>query len=359
MEEEHQIPQQISTYQFRLVGDMTIKQFMQVAAGALVALIIYSSGFPGYVKWPLIVISFLAGVAFAFLPLQDRPLSKWVFLFLKSIYSPTIFVWKKTQDKPQFFQPEPTQPTARQIPVQTPLPQKTKTIAPKPQPQVTDEVKPEAKETDSPETDEQEFLTKVSKQFEAVPVVTITAEKKKTDSAKPKPTKQTGGVDIPKSQSVNVGSDSHKPKRDYLLDAFSPTTSTGTQVSPLAGQKAKATQKARFSLEAAPPISPTTENIVVGQVMDPGGKIIEGAILEIRDSYGRPVRALKTNKLGHFTIVTPLIDGAYEILTEKNGFVFEPVSLEASGKIIPPIAIWAKEAIPNPDQQPMSKTQEK
>jgi len=40
MEAEHPIPQQISAYQFRLVGDMTIKQFFQVAAGALIALLI-------------------------------------------------------------------------------------------------------------------------------------------------------------------------------------------------------------------------------------------------------------------------------------------------------------------------------
>ena len=65
MEAEHPIPQQISAYQFRLVGDMTIKQFFQVAAGALIALLIYSMAIPYYVKWPLVLISFLSGVAFA------------------------------------------------------------------------------------------------------------------------------------------------------------------------------------------------------------------------------------------------------------------------------------------------------
>ncbi|MCW4031539.1 MAG: PrgI family protein, partial [Candidatus Bathyarchaeota archaeon] len=94
-EQEHPIPQQISAYEFHLVGDMTLKQFFQVAGGALVALIFYSSALPQYVKWPAIIISFLFGVAFAFFPLQDRPLATWIGLFIKAIYSPTAYYWKR------------------------------------------------------------------------------------------------------------------------------------------------------------------------------------------------------------------------------------------------------------------------
>ena len=119
MEQTHQIPQQISSYEFKLVGDMTIKQFFQVAAGVLIAIIVYSSGIHPYIKWPVVVISFLSGIAFAFFPLQDRPLSKWVFLFIKAIYSPTIFTWKKVEPKPQIFQPESLQktPMSAQAPI--------------------------------------------------------------------------------------------------------------------------------------------------------------------------------------------------------------------------------------------------
>ncbi|MEK7120997.1 MAG: hypothetical protein AAB840_02800, partial [Patescibacteria group bacterium] len=64
-------------------------------------------------------------------------------------------------------------------------------------------------------------------------------------------------------------------------------------------------------------------------------------ILEVKDGEGRPVRALKTNRAGHFLIVTPLVSGKYQLLTEKNGFVFEPISFEANGAAIAPIAIKA------------------
>jgi len=103
-----------------------------------------------------------------------------------------------------------------------------------------------------------------------------------------------------------------------------------------------AEKPAQFSVEAAPPNPPTTPNTVTGQVLDENKGIVEGAILEIRDSLGQPVRALKSNKLGHFIVVTPLLAGKYEVLTEKDGFEFEPVTFEAHGEIIPPIAITGK-----------------
>jgi hypothetical protein len=147
MEVEHPIPQQISAYQFRLVGDMTLKQFFQVAAGALVSLVLYASGVPGYVKWPLILISFLAGVAFAFFPLQDRPLATWIGLFIKAIYSPTLFFWKKGSETRQFFQLESTPQAAAPA---------------HPTPTVPIPSKPAAqKEEVVLEKKEEEFLTKV------------------------------------------------------------------------------------------------------------------------------------------------------------------------------------------------------
>src|SRR3989344_8952348 len=103
MFEQHPVPQQISSYQFRLVGDMTLKQFFQLAAGAVVGLIIYSLPLPGFFKWPLIAVVVIGGAAFAFLPIQDRPLEQWLVAFFRSIYAPTIFVWKKSAGPDSYF----------------------------------------------------------------------------------------------------------------------------------------------------------------------------------------------------------------------------------------------------------------
>jgi len=317
MEEQHPIPQQISAYQFRLVGDMTLKQFFQVAGGALVSLLIYSSSLPAYVKWPLIVFSFLLGVALAFFPLEDRPLAKWIVLFFKAIYSPTLYSWKKAAMRPTYFQPEPEatpitppttiQETISQAKVETGI-----------------EITPELKRL---EEGEEKFLTNFAANFSLTPTPVI-PETKKRD------------VYIPFHEKIDVKLE-EKPQVIQQTPQTTTTSVIESKLTRIEGQVSQATQAAQFSAGASPS-TPTKPNIIVGQVLDSEGKIIDAAILEIRDSDGRPVRALKSNKLGHFMIVTPLIDGKYEIITEKEGYAFDVLSIDAKGEIIRPIEIRAK-----------------
>jgi hypothetical protein len=104
--EQHAVPQQISSYQFRLVGDMTLKQFFQLAGGCLVSLLFYASPLHPLIKWPFIIFFTLLGVALAFLPFEERPLEKWIIAFFRSVYSPTLFFWQKAQAAYSFFQEE-------------------------------------------------------------------------------------------------------------------------------------------------------------------------------------------------------------------------------------------------------------
>ncbi|MFA5025889.1 MAG: PrgI family protein [Candidatus Shapirobacteria bacterium] len=93
--EQHPIPQQITSYEFKLVGEMTLKQFGKAAGGVILALIINTTQLVFFIKWPLIFIFATGGLAMAFVPFQDRPLETWAAAFLKSIYSPTIYFYKK------------------------------------------------------------------------------------------------------------------------------------------------------------------------------------------------------------------------------------------------------------------------
>ena len=305
---------------------MTIKQFMQVAAGTLIALLLYTSTLPPFVKWPLVVISFLAGVALAFFPFEDRPLSKWIILFIKAIYSPTEYIWKKDAVKRVYFQPElgeipqPPTPTAGAVIPGAPLPT--------PQPGV--------EKFRNLEKAEQEFLSRVSEVFTTSPIVP------KAKPVSPIPEKEVSGkVYIPAEKPIKVEV-SEKPVTTPPPETFT-QVKVGQTVSPIIGQRAQSPHQAIFSQEASPPNPATMPNIIVGQILDKEGKIIEGAILEIKDSEGRSTRALKSNRLGHFMIVTPLENGHYEIITEKEGFAFDPISFEAKGEVILPIAIWAKQ----------------
>lgn len=87
----HPIPQNVTNFEFHLVGDMTLKQFAYLAAGVGFAFLIFTtlSTSQPLIAWPIIIISSLLGVAFAFLPIQERPLDHWVTAFFKAIFKPT------------------------------------------------------------------------------------------------------------------------------------------------------------------------------------------------------------------------------------------------------------------------------
>lgn len=337
-DKEHAIPQDISAYQFRLVGDMTIKQFMQVAAGALISLLLYSSGIPPYVKWPLIILSFLAGIALAFFPIENRPLGKWISLFLKAIYSPTIYRWQSGVQRVSLFQPEPQAKTGVNNklsqgvnPNQTiPSNQQVSKNQGQPDDSVTGEKN--KKESDTFDESEVKFLNKVDQVFAKEPA-TVNIEKLLEEKENLKK-----GLNIPQNKNVDINA-GDKPIALNQTPNYQASTQVSGGIKPLTGQNIKDAKSATFSQQAAPPAPPTKANVIVGQAIDEEGNIIDNVILEIKDSQGRPIRALKSNRLGHFMIVTPLINGSYQISSEKDGYKFESVNIEANDTIIPPIAI--------------------
>jgi hypothetical protein len=254
--------------------------------------------------------------------------------FFKSIYSPTIYRWTKRDVKPSYFAQETT------AMVVAPTPTEVAEAQPTPVNQL--------------EKKEAEFLSKVTEHFKSPAPAPKSKPKTGAEEVliptkafiyqeneiKPITSEKTKGVVIPipaapvieKSEKPEQKED--KPQADKLR--------FGTFISPMTSQTPLSSTQATFSIDSTPPLPPTKPNIVVGQVTTDNNKILENAILEIQDSEGRPARAVKSNRLGHFMIVTPLVNGDYKIITEKEGFSFEPVSFVAKGEIIPSIAIKAK-----------------
>ncbi len=103
--EQHPVPQNVTTFQFRLIGDMTLKQFGYLAGGAILAFIFYKLPFPLFLNWPLAIIFALGGFGFAFVPIEERPMDVWVLSFFKSIYSPTQYVWSRDAGQKTAGQP--------------------------------------------------------------------------------------------------------------------------------------------------------------------------------------------------------------------------------------------------------------
>lgn len=342
-EEQHPIPQDIGSYEFKLVGDMTLKQFLQVAGGILIAFLLYASPLHPAIKWPLALISAALGAALAFLPIEDRPLATWILVFFRSVYTPTIFVWKRL-DKYQFFKEEAVTPPPPVV-----LTPEQKAVGQEVAEKLSGTVylsQAESKAMTTLETKEQTFLQKIAHMF-TLPSIS----KASIRSQAQLPQKEAVAAKIPEPITVTVAAPGLKPgytmpvspiagDQDEIIEDIS------TFIAPTITQPSKTQAKmADFSDTASAPSPPVKENVVVGQVLSPDGKIVEGAILEIKDETGNSVRALKTNKLGHFMIVTPLLPGRYEIITEKDGFEFEPVSFNAENKIISPITIKATKVV--------------
>jgi hypothetical protein len=340
--EQHPIPQQISSYQFKLVGDMTLKQFFQVAGGVVISLIFYSLPLHPIIKWPFILFFVLLGVALAFLPLRERPLEKWIIAFFRSIYSPTLYTWEKTEKEPVFYTEEAVAPEIKPIvainttqePNTTKLEEAEKSFLNKMGGLFS--VNNQATTTNN-----QTVTTKHPIQPQISPAISFVNASATTSVTPPSAHQPQPNIPIAVPQQVPTVITRSAPK--IIVQETPGKTDSKVTTTNIEAQKLEenviTSNAVEFSVDAAPPSPPIAVNTVVGQIMDSERKIIEGAILEIRDSSGRPVRALKSNKAGHFIIVTPLANGKYEIITEKDGFNFDKVSFEAKGEMIQPIAI--------------------
>ena len=98
----HAVPQNIMDVEFKIIGDLTMRQFVYVFVFGLFAY--FLTGLPlGLFKWPLVIFFALLGISLSFLPVQDRGLDVWLVNFLKSISRPTQMVWNKSIVLPPVF----------------------------------------------------------------------------------------------------------------------------------------------------------------------------------------------------------------------------------------------------------------
>ncbi len=262
--EQHPIPQQISSYEFKLVGDMTLKQFLKAAAGIVLAIIINSTKLVVVVKWPLMLLFGGSGLLLAFVPFEDRPLETWIVSFLKRIYSPTIFIYKRGAVKNWL-------------------------------------------DLDLSKKQNEEDLV----------MGTVEIKEKEVEEKITMETKQ------------EIETKTEVKEEDWKDNKTNLNLKT---------ERLEATGQANFGTIPMPDI-PVISNVIVGMATNMEGKIIDGVIIEIQDEQGKPSRVLKTNSLGQFKTTTPLANGRYLIIAEKNGYNFDRVNIDLNNEIVQPIRI--------------------
>ncbi|MDA1317195.1 MAG: PrgI family protein [bacterium] len=93
--EQHPIPRQITSFEFKLIGFMTLKQFLYLAVSCPVGYIVFYVVSVPMLNVILGILVASIGAVFAFVTIQDRPIGKWIGNFLKRLNSPTQYTFKK------------------------------------------------------------------------------------------------------------------------------------------------------------------------------------------------------------------------------------------------------------------------
>ncbi|MBI2611585.1 PrgI family protein [Candidatus Gottesmanbacteria bacterium] len=396
--EQHPIPRNISGFQFHLVGDMTLKQFGYLAGGAIIAYLLYKLPFPQLITFPLAGTSFLSGLAFAFLPIQERPLDRWLVSFIKSIYSPTQYLWHK-ENPPLDILIHSFRAKIQKIPASQIINHQLardrlnaylKTVPPSLENKIS--------------MNEKAYIDKTLSLF-GTPIPTAPPQSKPITqppkTTTPPPSKLQNGEKIafakgtplpPKLKPVTITEDKkEQPKKDTVAPPVQVSIPNKThpdekasfldleaKLNELLREKERLTEELIKLKQEKPAISavkpvdvkpppppaatvkrlspqtikdvagmpsiPTVPNLVLGVIRDNLGHLLPGIIVTVKDLSGMPVRAIKTNKLGQFASATPLQNGEYLIEVEdpQKRYTFDVIDIVLNGEVFMPIEITAK-----------------
>ena len=113
--EQHEIPRQITTFEFKLIGFMTLKQFIYLLVFFPIAYLVLSVFPIPYLNILLAAIIAFFGIALAFIPINDRPLDVFIKNFIKRVMLPTQFYYKKTDFQQAVLQAPQTQQIKQEV----------------------------------------------------------------------------------------------------------------------------------------------------------------------------------------------------------------------------------------------------
>lgn len=95
MAQYHKIPQNVTTYQGRIIGKFTAKQFIFLAVGGIIAFLVFNTELPGNIKIPTSIVSIGSSLIFAVLNYEGRSADMWIQSFINAVYATTQMRWKK------------------------------------------------------------------------------------------------------------------------------------------------------------------------------------------------------------------------------------------------------------------------
>ncbi|RJQ38431.1 hypothetical protein C4559_01430 [Candidatus Microgenomates bacterium] len=383
--ENHPIPQDVTSFQFKLIGNMTIKQFAYLAIGAVLAWIFFSLPLTALIKFPLAFMFALSGAALAFVPIEGRPMDTMISLFAKALFSSDQYVYQKiggnlfpqinmavkhdqykqepghSKEKLQaflktvqatpknsldekemvFFESISSIISGNQAPTPAPAPTVHQPIS-KPLMTAQDIEKQKEEPQDKKEVEnnlekEAQIIKKELEEAKAEENVKKGEEKTITHQKVEELEKQLNEVQFQRERLENELLTLQRKIEDQKQNIFVPIDAPKQE-----------TQHVRkipqgMGKSVGLPIAPDTPNLIIGIVKDPRGNVLPNILVEIKDKEQNPVRAFKTNGLGQFASATPLLNGVYTVWFEdQNGKNrFDPIEITIAGEIVPVIEVFS------------------
>jgi len=113
--EQHPLPRQITSFEFKLVGFMTLHQFIYLLVFVPMGFAVYSIIPIPFVNIFLGFIIGSIGMLLAFLPVNDRPLDVFLKNLFKRLTSPTQYLYQKSNQQVSFPSKAPTNESLQEI----------------------------------------------------------------------------------------------------------------------------------------------------------------------------------------------------------------------------------------------------
>ena len=285
--EQHAIPRQITSFEFKLIGFMTLKQFLYLVIFAPLGYIVYFIFPLPFINILLGIAVAALGVALAFLPVNDRPLDIWLRNIWKRLNSPTQYTYHKHNQPIALLQ----------------------------------------------------NLYFVSDPHHVIAHI----ESQQMLAAYLEKTKQTAQPN-PKKKQIQEAFQSSAVMQSAVLPPPIQTAPLQTAV-----QSAQAYSAPVMPQEASTtPVSPIqTEHkpFFIGTVKNGKRIPLPGILLYVKNSQNAPVRLLKTNQHGIFATFNPLPPGEYtfEIKDPKSSYLFDTMKITIQDINTKSIECYSKE----------------
>lgn len=401
--ENHPIPQDITGFQFRLIGDMTIKQFAYVAAGAILGWLSFSILPHILLKIPVAGFFAVSGFAAAFFPVAGRPLDIMITNYIKALFTPAQYVYQKTGIKIWFPESHQLHQTTQSSLSAAPHADNEKlkaylaTLSPKLKNKYDEReltffqmLSSFSGQTENNRSSFQSFLSQVQpKVISAIP--TKSEEDKKIIPSYQAEPHQLSGNQRPEKEelssqkimilqkklqeaklqeTVERGTAGYEAAHKKVLELEKLLNEVQSQKLALENQIQELQKKLEMqgrnimtpgvatpppqsqTIKKIPismgkskgaPILPDIPNLVSGVIKDPRGNPLPNILVEIKDERGNPVRAFKSNIAGQFASATPLVNGVYTLYFEdpKNLNKFDEIEINVTGEVMLPLEIFS------------------